>query len=91
MTKYKVSGEEIRNLAKKLVLEFMKEIPSCQEDQEGMTLAQIFRESGLDWGEYQNATSTNQQYWVVALMRELEQEKKVERILESKKWRLHVN
>jgi hypothetical protein len=44
--------------------------------------------SNLDWGDYPNATSSNQQYWVVALVRELEAEGKVERISESGPWRL---
>ncbi len=59
----------------------------CQKDSNGVALAQIFRDCGFDWGEYKNATSSNQQYWCVALVRELEKEGKVER-LESKKWRL---
>ena len=51
-----------------------------------MRLAPIFRACGFDWGPYQKATSTNQQYWVVALMRELEAEGKVERVFESGPW-----
>ena len=53
-----------------------------------MRLSPIFRACGFDWGEYEKATSSNQQYWVVALMRELEAEGKVERVSSSGPWRL---
>lgn len=41
--------------------------------------AKIFRECGFDWGCYPNATSSNQQYWIVALLRGLEKEGKIKR------------
>ena len=88
MTEYETRGIEIRGLSKTLVLQFMKSTPLCQPGKEGMKLAQIFRECGFDWGEYKNATSSNQQYWVVAIVRELEAEGKVERVSESGPWRL---
>jgi len=88
MTEYETRGNEIRHLSKTLVLHFMQATPSCHPGNEGMKLAQIFRECGFDWGEYKNATSSNQQYWVVALVRELEAEGKVERVSESGPWRL---
>jgi len=43
---------------------------------------------GFDWGEYEKATSSNQQYWVVALVRELENEGEIERDPSTKHWRL---
>lgn len=42
----------------------------------------------MDWGEKQNDTSTNQQYWIVALLRELAEENKIQRDNTNKKWRL---
>jgi hypothetical protein len=87
MNKFKESGKALRNNAKNLVLEYMSMESLCQKDADGIRLSELFRNCGFDWGEYQNATSSNQQYWMVALMRELEKEKKVER-LKSKKWRL---
>ena len=66
MAEYELRGVEIRNLSKSLVLQFMQATPACQAGKEGMKLAHIFRECGFDWGEYKNATSSNQQYWVVA-------------------------
>ena len=88
MTEYEVRGNEIRNLAKSLVLHFMQSRSDCQPNKEGMKLAQIFRACGFDWGDQKKATSSNQQYWVVALIRELESEGKVERVSESGPWRL---
>jgi hypothetical protein len=88
MEKHKVRGDEVRSMAKALVLEFMQASNDCRPTGSGMRQAQIFRECGLDWGEYANATSSNQQYWVVALLRELEVEGKIERTYDSGPWRL---
>ena len=81
-------GIEIRKMAKELVLKFMRNTEKCAPCAEGMSQAEIFRACGLDWGQYPHATSSNQQYWIVALLRELECEGKVERDTESKKWRI---
>lgn len=83
-----VRGIEIRQLAKELVLEFMATKPECAFGAQGKTQASIFRECGFDWGEYPTATSSNQQYWVVALLRELEKEGKVVRNSKSRLWTL---
>lgn len=88
MTKFEILGENIRNQTKELILNYMKQDENSQENGEGIKLAELFRVCGLDWGEQPNATSSNQQYWLVALMRDLEKEGKVERDLDSKKWRL---
>jgi hypothetical protein len=88
MIEYETRGVEIRGRAKSLVLHFMQAAPDCQPGKEGMKLAQIFRACGFDWGDQKNATSSNQQYWIVALIRTLEAEGKVERISESGPWRL---
>ena len=88
MTEYEERGADLRKLAKSLVLHLMRRTPECQPGMEGMKLAPIFRACGFDWGEYKNATSSNQQYWVVALVRKLESEGIVERVYESGPWRL---
>lgn len=88
MSCYKIKGQQIRLMAKELVYDFMKSELKCQPNSEGMRLASIFRECGFDWGNYEKATSTNQQYWVVAIVRELEKEGLVERIGEKGPWRL---
>ena len=88
MKEFKERGDAIRSTAKALVLEFMQASSDCQPGKEGMRLSPIFRACGFDWGEYPKATSSNQQYWVVALVRELESQGKVERVSPSGPWRL---
>jgi len=88
MTEYKTRGTEIRGLAKSLVFHFMQATPACQQNKSGMALAEIFRECGFDWGDQIKATSSNQQYWVSAIMRDLEAEGITERVSESGPWRL---
>ena len=88
MTQYEKRGNEIRQLAKALVFEFMQANPQCQKKTKGMKLAQIFRECGFDWGDYPKTTSSNQQYWVGAIAQELKAEGKIERVSESGPWRL---
>ena len=88
MNKFEARGKEIRELAKTHVLQFMQRESECQANKKGLKLAQIFRMCGLDWGEYENSTSSNQQHWVVALVRELESEGALERDIRTKHWRL---
>ncbi len=85
---YKNKGTYIRLELKQLVYDFMKNSPECATYADGLKQAEVFRECGLDWGKYPNATSTNQQYWLVALLRELESENKIQRDIISKKWRI---
>lgn len=88
MKEFEERGSRIRAEAKALVYEYMQASDLCQHGREGLRLSPIFRACGFDWGEYEKATSSNQQYWVVALMRELESEGKVERVSPSGPWRL---
>ncbi len=85
---FKKKGEELRNCYKNLVYEFMLSRDICKNYNEGMKQSDIFRECGMDWGEKENCTSSNQQYWIVAILRELEEEGKVQRDSSTKKWRL---
>ena len=85
---YVSKGTELRLAIKELVFDYMKNSPDCAVYADGLKQAEIFRQCGLDWGEYPNATSSNQQYWIVALLRELESEGKVQRDVASKKWRI---
>lgn len=88
MTQFDARGNEIRRLAKSLVLEFLHATAECQPRNDGMKLAQIFKNCGLDWGGYPKTTSSNQQYWVAAILWELKAEGRVERVSESGPWRL---
>ena len=85
---YVSKGTELRLAIKEHVFDYMKNSPDCAVYADGLKQAEIFRQCGLDWGEYPNATSSNQQYWIVALLRELESEGKVQRDVDSKKWRI---
>jgi hypothetical protein len=42
----------------------------------------------MDWGNKRKATSTNQQYWVIAALCELEEEGLIIQDLTNNKWRL---
>jgi hypothetical protein len=88
MIQFESRGGEIRKLAKALVLDFMRASAECQPGEEGLRLAQIFKKCGFDWGDYPKTTSSNQQYWVSAIVRELEKEGYVERVSASGPWRL---
>lgn len=81
-------GHELKLKIKDLVYEFMMNSKECQSNGEGLKQAEIFRQCGLDWGEQDNATSSNQQYWVVGLLRQLEKENKIFRDLNTKKWKI---
>lgn len=85
---YVSKGTELRLAIKELVFDYMKNSPDCAVYADGLKQAEIFRQCGLDWGEYPNATSSNQQYWIVALLRKLESEGKAQRDVDSKKWRI---
>jgi len=54
----------------------------------GVKQAQIFKQCGFDWGSYEKATSSHQQYWIVGLLRELEAEGIVGQVKPSGPWRL---
>ena len=88
MSIFELKGKEIRELSKTLVLEFMQTSQGCQPGSTGMKQSQIFRNCGFDWGNYPKVTSSNQQYWIVAILSELQKEGKVEQISESGPWRL---
>ncbi len=88
MTKYESRGYEIRNLCKSLVLDFMQATTECQPTGVGMKQSQIFKQCGFDWGAYPSSTSSNQQYWIVAILSELKKEGKVVQISKSGPWRL---
>ena len=88
MKKFEERGREIRDLCKVLVIDFMKSSPGCQPNKEGMKQSQIFCACGLDYGDYKKVTSSHQQYLIVAILRELESEGKVQQVKDSGPWRL---
>lgn len=88
MKKFEQQGLELRRQAKELILELLNSSEGYGRDGKGIRTANIFRECGLDWGDYLKARSTAQQYWVVAALRELESEGLIERVSDSGPWRL---
>lgn len=88
MRNYLSDGESLRLQVKSLVLEYMQTNPDCASNSEGMKQAEIFRACGLDWNDQPNATSSQQHFWLVALLRVLEKEGIVQRDSVNKKWRL---
>lgn len=88
MNEFEMHGHTLRWAAKTLVYQYMSKSNDCQSGREGIKQSEIFRDCGFDWGDYPQASSSNQQYWVVALLRELEKEGKVERVSDGGPWRL---
>lgn len=88
MDKYLLIGTQIRENTKELILEYMQNHTVCSSNGEGIKQAELFRACGLDWGDCKNATSTNQQYWLVALLRMLESDNLIIRDTFTKKWKL---
>ena len=86
--KFSQVGEKIREQAKDLVLSYMKSNPNCTRYGKGLRQAELFRLCGFDWGDYEKAESPRQQYWIVGLLRTLENEGFTQRDSVSKKWRL---
>ena len=87
MGTYCIDGTVLRDKIKDLVMNYILTAPACDKHAEGMRTAEIFRECGLDWGGQENATSAQQQYWLVALLRVLENEGRIIRDPVTKKWR----
>ena len=87
MQEFRDRGAAIRKASTALVLEFMKNHPDANPDGPGIRQAEIFRECGFGWGAYPKATPSNQQYWIVALLNELQAQGLVMQVSESGPWR----
>ena len=88
MDTYEKQGDEIRTLSKSLVIQFMISHSDCTPTGQGLRQAEIFRRCGFSYGDQDKADPPRQQYWVVALLRDLESEGMVEQVRESGPWRL---
>lgn len=86
--KFSQVGEKIREQSKHLVLSYMKSNSNCARYGKGLRQAELFRLCGFDWGDYEKAESPRQQYWLVGLLRTLENEGLIQRDGVSKKWRM---
>jgi hypothetical protein len=81
-------GSKIRQMSKELVLDFMRNSSECKCESTGLKQSEIFRLCGFDWGAKKSATSSSQQSWFVALLRELEESGLIARVSESGPWRV---
>ena len=88
MSTFENRGEDIRNQAKQLVVEYLRSHPDGHSGHLGVRQAEVARACGLVWGDYAKATPSNQWYWTVALLRELEGEEVVEQVGDRGPWRL---
>ena len=88
MKKYLFQGESIRAQAKALVIDYMEHRTECRPGAEGQKQSEIFKACGLGWGDKEKSTASNQQYWGVGLLRELQEQGLVEQVSESGPWRL---
>lgn len=87
MNEFGDRGAAIREQAKALVLKFLEQHTEARPVGRGIRQAEISRACGFDWGDFPKATSSNQQYWTVALLKQLESEGKVMQVRESGPWR----
>jgi len=79
MSSHLFKGQSLRQLAKANVLEYLSSSSAAKPGGDGVKQTDIFRDCGFDWDDQESAKSTQQQYWVVALLRELETEGLVDR------------
>ena len=87
MVSHPQSGNAVRELSMLIVMDFMQATPACQPNGGGMTQTDLFRDCGFDWGNQTSYPSTSQQMWFCALLKVLEQHKKIQQ-LPDKKWEL---
>ncbi len=85
MDNVKNLGTALRASCKEMVLLYMQQAEECQASGDGLSTSTLFKNCGLGWGEQESATLSNQQYWLVALLRALELEQLIHRN-EAKKW-----
>lgn len=72
----KKEGTALRHKIKEPCFNFIKNETS-PKDCKGLKTAEIFRKCGLDWGDQTNATTSQQQFWLVGGLRELEKENRI--------------
>jgi hypothetical protein len=87
MTIFEERGAAIRMTAKALIIDFLEHHTDARPEGHGIKQASIFRDCGLDWGEYPQARSSNQQYWTIAILKQLEKEGFIVQVSPSGPWR----
>ncbi len=84
---YAERGREVRLLARQLVLDYLNTRPEAESRGPGISQTEISRACGLLWGDYPKSAATQQQYWIVGLLRQLEQEERISQDPVTRKWR----
>lgn len=87
MKEFYSRGVEIQQSAKALVVDYLKHHPDTHPSGNGVRQSIIFKECGFDWGSYPKATSSNQQFWVIAILKDLEKAGSIEQIKQGGPWR----
>jgi hypothetical protein len=87
MTRFEEQGAAIRASARALVLDYLDRHTDARPGGIALRQATIFRACGFDWGNRDKATSSNQQYWTVAILKQLEEEGLVVQVQKSGPWR----
>lgn len=85
---FQLRGEQVREQSKQIILDYMRSQNCCGPTGDGMRQAELFRACGFDWGDQEKAKSSQQNYWIVALLRTLELEGKVSQVFGGGPWRL---
>lgn len=80
--------DTILQKTKNIVLRFMQKQSECSQNSEGLKQTVIFHYCGFSWGSRENATESNQQYWIIACLKKLESENFVQQDITTKLWRL---
>lgn len=75
---------------KRVVLRFMQIYPDCGVKGQGLAQTAIFDACGFNWGHYTDAPESDQEYWFLACLKDLEKDKVIGQDKTTKKWRLTV-
>jgi hypothetical protein len=88
MSDFENRGMAVRQSTRQLVLDYMNTQIECKPGRNGISASAIFRACGFDWGDYEKAGSTRQQYWIHAALHDLQAGGLVERVSPSGPWRI---
>lgn len=88
MKNFLEQGKQIKIAVKSMIIDYMNNNIHCAKNGYGVKQADIFHDLGLGVKTYPKATLSNQQYWMIALLYELQDEGKIEHICDKGPWRL---
>ncbi len=62
---------DVKAQAKALLVQFLQKVTAIEQFKNGLSVSELFHGCGFGWGEQENATVSQQQFWLVALLWEL--------------------